>query len=61
VKVGLSIERQKHASILGRQAYLGFYVEGGPNVPKMFVMGQSCLLLGKRKQLWAGPLMSYLK
>jgi hypothetical protein len=45
------IERQKHASILGRQAYLGFYVEGVSNVPKMFVMGQSSwLLLGKRKQ-----------
>jgi hypothetical protein len=31
----------KHASILGREAYLGFYVRGVPHFPKILAIGQS--------------------
>jgi hypothetical protein len=31
----------KTTSILGREAYLGFYVEGVPHFSKILAMGQS--------------------
>jgi hypothetical protein len=39
----------KHASILGREAYLGICVGGVSHVPKILVMGQSNGSFSKKK------------
>jgi len=45
----------KDVSILGREAYLDFYVGGAPHVPKILVIGQpNGSFQNERNKSWLG-------
>jgi hypothetical protein len=49
-----------HASILGREPYLGFYVGECPHVPNLLVMGQSNGCVWEKKLTNSGCIPSLI-